>query len=119
MKPRIYSKCFAGFSCPHGLKFYFVDGAEVRKKGYGDFVLGGNGYRYPSFCSKKELWLEKTIAKKELPFVAFHECHEAAGMKQGQSYDQAHEAAKRKEDSARRKAGPLRQYIMSFFSGFK
>jgi hypothetical protein len=116
VKPRIYSKQYAGHSCPHGLKFYFVDGAEVRKKGYGDFVFGGNGFRYPSFVPRNELWLERTIDQKEVHFVAFHECHETEKMREGQSYDQAHEAAKRLEDKARRNAGPLRKFMKEFFS---
>lgn len=116
MLPKIASKRYSGFKCPHGLKFYFVDGMEIRRRCYGDFVLGGNGYRYPSFCSKKELWLEKTIDPKELPFIAFHECFESALMKEGQSYAQAHEAAKRHEDRARRHGGETLAYIKAFFS---
>lgn len=116
MLPKLKFKKFAGLVCPHGLKFYFVNGMEIRRRCYGDFVLGGNGYRYPSFCSKRELWLEKSIDPKELSFIAFHECDEAAGMAKGQSYDQAHEAAKRHEDRARRHGGPILKYIKEFFS---
>ena len=116
MLPKIASKRYAGLTCPHGLKFYFVDGMEIRRRCYGDFVLGGNGYRYPTFCSKKELWLEKTIDEKELPFIAFHECHETELMREGKSYAEAHESAKRYEDSARRHKGPILAFIKAFFT---
>lgn len=90
-----------GLACPHGREIFLVDGTHVRNHHDSDFVQGGNGYRY-RFCPKRELWVEADMPEEEVPLVAFHECYEAELMRQGWSYEDAHDAAKRVEDRFRR-----------------
>lgn len=92
-----------GVACPHGLEIFLVDGTLIRNKWDSDFVQGGNGFRY-RFCPKRELWVDESTPEDEIPFVAFHECYETELMRQGKSYEAAHDCAKRMENKFRRAA---------------
>lgn len=94
-------KKFIGEACPHGLKIALVDGTYVRNHFDSDFSQGGNGFRYPRFISRKEIWIDSEIHKDEWPFIAFHECQEVERMREGLDYEHAHDQAKRLEDSFR------------------
>lgn len=88
--------------CEHGRRVYIVDGTYIRNQYDSDFVQGGNGARY-RFCPKGELWIEEMIPEPEIMFVLHHECVETELMlKEGMSYEDAHDIAKRSEDRERR-----------------
>lgn len=95
-----------GEVCPHGYPIFLVDGTFVRNHFESDFTQGGNGYAYPKFMSKKELWIDWHIPQDEWAYVTFHECHEAEDMRRGMSYDKAHDRAKGLEDKMRRQNFP-------------
>lgn len=90
-----------GIVCPHGLEVVAVNGTHVRNNYDSDFVQGGNGFRY-KFCPQPHLWIEEAMPRAEWPFVLFHECVETELMRQGMSYDRAHNIAKRRENNYRR-----------------
>ena len=95
-------KWYLGEACPHGRQIALVDGMHIRNTCDSDFSQGGNGYAYPSFVPKDEIWIDNCIPGEEWPLIAFHECVEAEYMRQGMSYNKAHDKAKAEEDSFRR-----------------
>jgi hypothetical protein len=95
-------KDYLGEACPHGLHVVLVDGTHVRNTHDSDFCQGGNGFAYPGFVPKSEIWVDNCMPPGERALVAFHECVEAELMRGGMSYDEAHEATKRREDEWRK-----------------
>jgi hypothetical protein len=100
--PRPRWKDYLREVCPHGLHVVLVDGTHVRDTWDSDFCQGGNGFAYPDFVPKNEIWVDNCIPPTERALVAFHECVEAELMRGGSSYDRAHDEAKRREDAWRR-----------------
>jgi hypothetical protein len=103
-KSRPRWKDYLGETCPHGLHVVLVDGTHVRDAYDSDFCQGGNGFAYPKFVPKDEIWVDNCIPPGERALVAFHECVEAELMRGGASYDDAHEVAKRRENAWRKSA---------------
>ena len=95
-------KRYIGEACPHGRHIALVDGMHVRNACDSDFCQGGNGYAYPDFVPKDEIWIDKCIPEEEWALIVYHECKEAEYMKGGMSYDKAHEKVKAEEDEFRR-----------------
>jgi hypothetical protein len=79
-----------------------VDGTHVRDTWDSDFCQGGNGFAYPDFIPKNEIWVDNCIPPTERALVAFHECLEAELMRGGLSYDRAHAESKKREDEWRK-----------------
>lgn len=100
--PRPRWKDYLGEACPHGLHVVLVDGTHVRDEYDSDFCQGGNGFAYPDFVPRNEIWVDNCIPPGERALVAFHECTEAELMREGMSYNKAHEEAKRQEDAFRK-----------------
>ncbi len=98
-------KFHLGEKCPHGLDIFLVNGTYVRNHYDSDFVQGGNGFRY-RFCPKGELWIEMDMPSAEWAYVGYHECYETEKMREGWSYERAHDAAKRAENKMRRAHKP-------------
>jgi hypothetical protein len=96
-------KRYIGEACPHGRLIAIVDGVYVRTIFDSDFCQGGNGYAYPNFVPKGEIWIDVCVPEEEWPFVTFHECMEVELMKTGKSYDVAHNEVKKAEDDFRRR----------------
>jgi hypothetical protein len=71
---------------------YLIDGNEIRKTFDPHFVFGGHDLVY-NYIPLNEIWLEKNIDKEEIPYILLHEKIERDLMKQGKSYDVAHEYA--------------------------
>ena len=94
-----------GEKCPHGLNIFLVNGTYVRNHFDSDWVQGGNGFRY-RFNPKSELWLDAEMPESEWAYVLFHECYETEKMREGWSYERAHDAAKRAENKFRRRDRP-------------
>ena len=97
-------KLDAEHCCPHGLKVYLVDGKYVRDTYDSDFCQGGNGFAYPAFVPKDEIWIDAAITEAEWHLIEFHECGEVELMRRGMSYDEAHDKIKEQEDRLRRRA---------------
>ena len=87
-----------------GYHLVMVDGAVVR--GYIDpeFTQGGHEVVYP-YIPGGEVWIEKALHPKEVPFVLQHEVLERKLMLKGKSYDVAHEYAIVSEKEMRRAHG--------------
>lgn len=81
---------------------YSVDGSRVRAQVDIDFVAGGNAGRY-KYVPLDEIWVEHIYEPVDFAATLLHEIVEADLMlKSGQSYDQAHETASRREAPFRR-----------------
>jgi 8-oxo-dGTP pyrophosphatase MutT (NUDIX family) len=89
-----------GIACPHGRHVYLVDGEFVRDHHDSDFTQGGNGFRY-RFIPRDEIWVDDDTPHHEIPYVVQHECQESEKMLAGESYEHAHDEAKRTEDKER------------------
>ncbi len=83
-----------------GLDIWIVDGAQVRRELYIDFVLGGNDKRY-KFIPEGEIWIDNSISVEELEFTIIHEIFERELMGQGMNYSGAHGLAAQEELKAR------------------
>ena len=94
-------KAYLQETCPHGRHLVLVDGTHVRNHYDSDFSQGGNGFRY-RFVPKGEIWIDCQISSIEWPLIAYHECEEIERMRNGQSYERAHDAAKRLEGRFRK-----------------
>ncbi len=76
-----------------GFKIYIVDGDEIRKNYFDEFVYGGNGERY-TFIPHGEIWVDNSISAEEFETTVAHELKERKLMAQdGLSYDDAHDSA--------------------------
>ena len=71
---------------------YSVDGAYVRNTLNDAFYMGGHSLYY-DFIPANEIWVEKTIDKKEIIFIVLHELVENKLMSLGVDYDTAHTVA--------------------------
>ncbi len=85
-------------------RLVIVDGSIVRKYIDPEFTQGGHHLVY-SYIPKGEVWIEKAVRPKELPFVLNHELVERRYMARGKSYDIAHEYATAAEKDLRRQHG--------------
>jgi hypothetical protein len=98
------------------LAVYLVNGNDVKlrerkdpksshigESDFMDFVEGGNGQEDPELCGPDQVFIDALIDPICWPFIAYHECYEAALMEQGASYDRAHEAANRVEKQLRKR----------------
>lgn len=94
-----------GEKCEHGLRIYLVDGNHVRENMDPTFIEGGNEFRY-DFVPKNQLWIDWHMPEAEHPYILLHECFESEKMRDGWSYDRAHNAAKRAENKLRRRDRP-------------
>jgi hypothetical protein len=72
------------------MALWLVRGDQVRKQYDPDFILGGNGYRYP-WIPKFEIWVEDVLSPDDKVFTLLHELHETSLMRGGMPYDAAHE----------------------------
>ena len=72
------------------MKVVKVDGEEVRKNHYADFVMGGNPSRYP-FIPKDEVWVEEVSDPRTMALATVHELAEHKLMQDGKTYDEAHD----------------------------
>jgi len=81
-----------------------VDGAIVRKYLDPEFIMGGHEFVY-DYVPQSEIWLDAWLDERELPYVLNHEQLERNFMKDGMSYDDAHEYATASEKAMRVKDG--------------
>lgn len=82
-----------------------VDGNLVRSLYKTDYTEGGHGQVYP-WCPKTQIWVEKDLNVKELPFIVCHEYLELRLMRErGLAYDRAHSIAAKMEFALRKGKG--------------
>lgn len=82
-----------------------IDGSIVRQYLDPDFIFGGHGYVY-DYIPKDEIWLDRHMDPEELPYIEHHECIEYDYMRNGATYDEAHDIATASDKQLRRqKAG--------------
>ena len=82
------------------ISVWLVDGKAVRDLLSPDYKAGGHDKIY-RFIPKKEIWIEKTLPKKEQEFILLHELHERFLMAEGKNYPRAHMGATIVEDHFR------------------
>jgi len=86
-----------------GLKVYLVSGRQVRNELDIDFTMGGNEAVYPSYVPRGEIWIDDAADALDRTATCLHEIVERHQMmKNGLSYDAAHEIASAHERPFRR-----------------
>jgi len=83
------------------VKIVLVDGTNIRNNTAVNFVFGGSDMSY-SFIPKNQIWIEKSVPKKERKFILMHEFSERDMMRHGMGYDHAHLIANQIEDFQRK-----------------
>jgi len=83
------------------VKIVLVDGTKIRNETAVNFVFGGNDKAY-KFIPKNQIWIEKSVPKKERKFILMHEFSERDLMKHGMGYNKAHPIANQIEDFSRK-----------------
>ncbi len=77
-----------------GMKVILQDGGWVKVRHSLDFHEAGNGYGWEKgWIPKSEIWLDSTVTPDQHAFNLYHELFEVRLMKQGLTYDKAHERA--------------------------
>lgn len=78
---------------------WLINGEIARDLYKVDFILGGNGGSGPyPWIPKNEIWIEKNLPPKEIPYVILHEYVEnTLMMEKGLTYDKAHGIASKVE----------------------
>jgi hypothetical protein len=85
-------------------KIVYVDGSVVRRHIDPQFVMGGHDAVY-SYIPKNEIWIDAALDPRDIPHIVRHESLERDLMRQGKSYDVAHDWATAAEKESRRAAG--------------
>lgn len=76
-----------------GCDLWIVDGSEVRREIYPEFLYGGNSQRY-RFIPIHEIWIDNAVAAEEYGYTVAHELRERELMaRKGESYNAAHNSA--------------------------
>ncbi len=76
-----------------GFKLWIVNGDEVRRKYFDEFIYGGNSERYP-FIPANEIWIDNAISAEEFETTVAHEIKERGLMSgSGLLYEDAHDSA--------------------------
>lgn len=99
-----------------GFTICYVDGSKIRDFAETEFLLGTNGFA-SKYCPKDEIWVERTLAGKDLDAVIIHEVYEALLMSRGMKYEKAHKKALALERLYRRTGSLARleqQQVLSF-----
>lgn len=83
-------------------KIFIVNGDEVRKKYFNEFVYGGNSERY-TFIPADEIWVDNSVSSEEFETTVAHELKERKLMaRDGLLYADAHDSALALEVSMRK-----------------
>jgi hypothetical protein len=84
-----------------------VDGSVVRCFYKTDYTEGGHGYVY-AWVPRGEIWIEKALDRREVPFILAHEYTELRLMRdEGLDYATAHEISAKLEYRLRQGKGAL------------
>lgn len=87
-----------------------ADGCVIRSLYKTDYVEGGHGYVY-RWVPKNEIWVEKALGRRELPFIVVHEYLEMRLMRDRKvDYHRAHEICAKVEFQMR-KNDPVKLYL--------
>lgn len=74
------------------LCIWLVRGDQVRKQHDPNFIMGGHGYVY-DYVPKNEVWIEEALPPLDKAFTVLHELYELSLMREGMTYNPAHERA--------------------------
>jgi hypothetical protein len=86
-----------------GLPVYLVDGERIRNETCIEFTQGANEQAYPTWCPRGEIWIDDAIhGAIDRMATVFHEIVELDLMKDGWTYNKAHDVASRLEVGFRR-----------------
>jgi hypothetical protein len=84
-------------------QFWIVDGANIRRLIFDEFIYGGNPERY-TFVPDGEIWIDNSISSDEFTYTLLHEINECNLMaKYGMAYFDAHDSSLSLELQMRRK----------------
>jgi hypothetical protein len=87
------------------VEVWLIDGNLVRSYYKTDYTEGGHGYVYP-WVPKRQIWVEKDMHRRELPYIVSHEYIELRLMRdEGLGYDRAHAICSRVEFKLRKGRG--------------
>jgi hypothetical protein len=76
-----------------GYKIWIVDGAEIRREFFNEFLYGGNPERY-TFVPAGEIWIDNSISAEEYQTTLAHELNERSLMaKFKMAYFDAHDSS--------------------------
>jgi hypothetical protein len=76
-----------------GLTIWIVDGSQIRREVFDEFLQGGNDQRY-RFVPENEIWIDEATSAEEMEYALEHELFERQLMKKKAfSYDRAHNEA--------------------------
>lgn len=84
----------------NGVTVWLVNGRLVRHFLRLMFVEGGHDFVY-NFVPHNEVWIDEDILASERPYIILHELHERRLMKNGMTYDPAHDRSSAIEWKAR------------------
>lgn len=85
-----------------GMRIYTVNGEYIRDYVDQDFVAGGNPGRY-TYIPANEIWIEDNLDLIDTLAIILHEIVECSYMvKDGMSYNNAHDIANKKEKTFRK-----------------
>jgi hypothetical protein len=83
-------------------KVWIVDGAEIRRQIFNEFIYGGNSERYP-FVPEGEIWIDNSISSEEFETTLAHEINERNLMaRYAMTYFDAHDSSLALEVKMRR-----------------
>ena len=85
---------------PNNIIVWIVDGRVVRNTLDIDFTEGGHEYVY-DYVPKNEVWIDNDLKLHEIDYVLLHELYERNLMKEGMSYNKAHQRASKIETFCR------------------
>lgn len=104
--PRVYVAPYITLPDPKfAVEVWVVDGNQVRSLYKTDYTEGGHGYVYP-WVPRHQIWIEKALDRRELPFIVSHEYLELRLMRDKDiDYDTAHGIAARLEFDLRKGRG--------------
>ena len=74
------------------LHVWLVRGDQVRKQHDPNFIMGGHGYVY-DYVPRDEVWVEESLPPLDRVFTLLHELYEVSLMREGMTYDPAHDRA--------------------------
>ncbi len=95
--PKVEIDAPAGVELPEGVTLHEVDGTYLRDNVNVDFTSGTNGYAHPNYVPKNEVWIDKSLPEADKTATIKHELRERELMKDGKTYNEAHEIAAKEE----------------------
>lgn len=84
------------------IQIKIVNGNDIRTNIEVDFIGGGHSLAYPNLIPKNEIWIEELESKEDMRSILAHEIVEYELMRNGKSYEEAHNIANKLEEIIRK-----------------